>query len=183
MAVFTVWPACDRLSFQEGVHPAPQIQRPYARLRRVQWALMKSRRCALGQSCCSVGLPKATMIASSSMERKDGRLGFLRPVGSSATVWRCKPKRWIGCNVPLGDSLLLDPIALDEHSQAFLTIFYCSTDGLRHGGAAVQSLSRDASIESSNPRRGTDLTTLDGAMCAGYGGTLQAPLRTGNTGC
>ena len=71
------------------------------------------------------------------LDGKDGRLGFLGPVGSSVTVWRCKPKRRIGCNVPLGDSLLVGPIALDE------TIFYCSTDRLRHGGAVVQNIHRN----------------------------------------
>src|SRR5271157_3891458 len=37
--------------------------------------------------------------------------------------------------LPLRDSLLVDPVALSEGSQALLTILYCSTDCLRRGGA------------------------------------------------
>jgi hypothetical protein len=39
--------------------------------------------------------------------------------------------------LPLGNSLLVDSIALGERSQALLTILYRSTDRLCRGGAAV----------------------------------------------
>lgn len=39
--------------------------------------------------------------------------------------------------LPLRDSLLVDPVALGERSQALLTILYCSTDNLSRCGAAV----------------------------------------------
>ena len=66
------------------------------------------------------------MIASSSMERTVD-LASLGPVGRSASL----------ALLPLRDSLLVDPVALGDRSQALLTILYCSTDRLRRGGAAV----------------------------------------------
>ena len=54
-----------------------------------------------------------------------GFLGACREIGDGPTL------------LPLCDSLLVDPIALSEASQALLTILYCSTDCLRRGGAAV----------------------------------------------
>ena len=62
------------------------------------------------------------------LDGKDGRLGFpgaCREIGDSLAL------------LPLRDSLLVDPVALGERSQALLTILYCSTDRLRRGGAAV----------------------------------------------
>src|SRR6476620_11716492 len=73
------------------------------------------------------------------LDGKDGRLGFpgtCREIGDSLAL------------LPLRDSLLVDPMALGERSQALLTILYCSTDRLRRGGAAVQNLSHSASFES-----------------------------------
>jgi hypothetical protein len=70
----------------------------------------------------------ATIIASSSMERQSTWLGFLgacREISDGLTL------------LALRDSLLVDPVALSEGSQALLTILYCSTDCLRRGGAAV----------------------------------------------
>src|SRR5260370_41305733 len=62
------------------------------------------------------------------LDGKDSRLGFLgacREISDGLTL------------LPLRDSLLVDPVALSEGSQALLTILYCSTDCLRRGGAAV----------------------------------------------
>ena len=59
------------------------------------------------------------------LDGKDGRLGFLgacREIGDGLAL------------LPLRDSLLVDPVALSEGSQALLTILYCSTDCLRRGG-------------------------------------------------
>src|ERR1700730_17505770 len=50
------------------------------------------------------------------------------------------PGRQIGEGLalpPFGDGLLIDPVTPGEHSQARLTILYCSTDRLRRCGAAV----------------------------------------------
>ena len=49
--------------------------------------------------------------------------------------------------LPLGDGLLADPVALRQRPQALLTILYCSTDGLRRRGVAVQNLSHSASLQ------------------------------------
>jgi len=62
------------------------------------------------------------------LDGKDSRLGFLgasRTIGDSLAL------------LPLRDSLLVDPVALGETSQALLTILNCSTNCLRRGGAAV----------------------------------------------
>ena len=62
------------------------------------------------------------------LDGKHCRLGFLgacRTIGDGLAL------------LPLRDSLLVDPLALGECSQALLTILYCSTDCLRRGGAAV----------------------------------------------
>jgi hypothetical protein len=67
------------------------------------------------------------MIASSSIESRVD-LAFLGPVGEIGDGL---------APLPLRDSLLVDPVALSEASQALLTILYCSTDCLRRGGAAV----------------------------------------------
>jgi len=62
------------------------------------------------------------------LDGEHGRLGFLgtsREVGDGVAP------------LPLRNSLLVDPVALGEGSQARLTILYCSTDRRRRGGAAV----------------------------------------------
>ena len=62
------------------------------------------------------------------LDGKDGRLGFFgtcRAIGDGLAL------------LPLGGSLLVDPVAPGERSQALLTILYCSTDCLRRGGATV----------------------------------------------
>ena len=47
---------------------------------------------------------------------------------------------------PLGDRLLVDPVALRQRPQALLTMLYRSTDCLRRGGAPVKNLSHSASL-------------------------------------
>jgi hypothetical protein len=62
------------------------------------------------------------------LDGKHGRFGFFgacREIGDGLAL------------PPLRDSLLVDPVALGERSQALLTILYCSTDRLRRRGAAV----------------------------------------------
>ncbi len=67
------------------------------------------------------------MIASSAWLRTVD-LGVFGPIGASLVeVLRS----------PLGDGLLVDPIALGERPQALLTMLYRSTDRLRRGGAPV----------------------------------------------
>lgn len=61
------------------------------------------------------------------LDGKDARFGFpraCREIGDGLAF------------LPLRDSLLVDPVALGERSQALLTILYCSTDCLCRGGAA-----------------------------------------------
>jgi Protein of unknown function (DUF3604) len=91
-------------------------------LREIPVDLRQSADASSGSSVCR---RKATMIASSLMERTVD-LASLGPVGRSAAVSRCfhfATVFWL--------------IALGEGSQALLTILYCSTDCLRRGGAAV----------------------------------------------
>ena len=47
---------------------------------------------------------------------------------------------------PLGDRLLVDPLALRQRPQALMTMLYRSTDCLRRGGAPVQNLSHSAPL-------------------------------------
>lgn len=69
---------------------------------------------------------KATMIASALMLRTVD-LASLGAVERSATVSRCFPFATVFWLI----------VALRERSQALVTTLYCSTDGLRRGGATV----------------------------------------------
>src|SRR5262245_56162996 len=78
------------------------------------------------------------MMASSSRDSTVD-LDAFGPVGRSAV------RRPV---LPLGDRLLVDPVALGQHPQALLTILYCSTDRLCRGGAPMKNLAHSASFES-----------------------------------
>ena len=70
-------------------------------------------------------------------EGDDDRLVFNNKRSGLRFPWAC---RAIGDGLPqlpLRDSLLVDPVTPGESSQALLTILYCSTDCLRRSGAAV----------------------------------------------
>src|SRR6516225_6289198 len=93
------------------------------------------------------------------LDGKDSRLGSLgacREVNDGLAL------------LPLRDSLLVDPVALSEGSQALLTILYCSTDCLRRGGAAVQNLSHSASFESCDKDAPSKLGTKHLASVRGW---------------
>jgi transposase len=49
--------------------------------------------------------------------------------------------------LPLGDSLLIDTVALGQAPQALLTMLYRSTDRLCRCGAAVENLAHSASLQ------------------------------------
>ena len=60
--------------------------------------------------------------------------------GKNCRMWVLRTCRKVGQRSsfpPLGDRLLIDPIALRKCPQALLTILYCSTDCLCRCGAAV----------------------------------------------
>src|SRR5690606_27186078 len=69
--------------------------------------------------------------------RKHGRMRVFRPG---------RQIRNRGSPLPLGDGLLVDPVALRQRSQALLTILYRSTDRLCRRGAPVKNLSHSASF-------------------------------------
>ena len=50
--------------------------------------------------------------------------------------------------LPLGDRLLVDPVALGERPQALLTMLYRSTDRLCRRGAPMKNLAHSASFDS-----------------------------------
>src|SRR6476469_3077645 len=50
--------------------------------------------------------------------------------------------------LPLANSLLVNPVALCERSQALLTTLYRSTDRLRRRGASMKNLAHSASFHS-----------------------------------
>ena len=78
------------------------------------------------------------MTASSSTDSTVDR-GSFGPVGRSATE---RPL------LPLGDGLLVDPVALGQRPQALLTMLYRSTDRLCRRGAPVENLAHSASFHS-----------------------------------
>src|SRR5277367_6502377 len=90
------------------------------------------RQSSSGSKVC---LRKATTTASSSTDRTVDR-GSLGPVRRSAT------------DVPLGDGLLSDSVALRQRPQALLTLLYRSTDRLCRRGAPVKNLAHSASFHS-----------------------------------
>ena len=73
------------------------------------------------------------------LDRKDRRLRLFRPGG---------PIGDRGPGLPLGDRLLIDPVALRQRSQALLTMLYRSTDRLCRRGAPVENLAHSASLQS-----------------------------------
>ncbi len=72
------------------------------------------------------------------LDRQNGRSSVL---GSSRDVGR---RRAVP---PLGDCLLVDPVALRQSPQARFTMLYRSTDCLRRRGAAVENLAHSASLQ------------------------------------
>src|SRR4029077_2135187 len=73
------------------------------------------------------------------LDGQDRRFGFLR---SRRHV------RDRGPPLPLGDRLLIDPVALRQSPQALLTMLYRSTDRLCRRGASMKNLAHSASLES-----------------------------------
>jgi hypothetical protein len=71
--------------------------------------------------------------------------------GQDRRSWLLRTRRPIGRRgpvLPLGDRLLVDPVTLGQNPQAFLTMLYRSTHGLRRAGAAVKNLAHSASFHS-----------------------------------
>ena len=66
-------------------------------------------------------------------------LASLGPVGRSATE---------SALLPLGDGLLIDPVAPSQSPQALLTMLYRSTDRLCRRGAPMENLAHSASFHS-----------------------------------
>lgn len=92
--------------------------------------------------------------------RHDGRGLFLVP--SPGELPPRPERRQVGHRdpvLPLGDGLLVDPVALGQNPQTLLTMLYRSTDRLCRRGASVQYLAHKASIHSAEkiapPNSGT----------------------------
>src|ERR1700735_1326658 len=73
------------------------------------------------------------------LDREDRRLRFFR---TGRQIRRGGPL------LPLGDGLLVDPVAIGQSPQALLTMLYRSTHRRCRGGAPVQNLAHSASFHS-----------------------------------
>ena len=73
---------------------------------------------------------------------------------------------------PLGDGLLVDPVALGQRPQALLTMLYRSTDRLCRCGAPVKNLAHSASFHSMEKNAPSNAGTKHLVQHAGFGAIL-----------